>query len=96
MIFGRRDRSEEEDERLLLVTAETVTGWDIVEVIGLVCGAASDRDKALERMEEQAIEWNADAVVAVRLDSSASGGAFVSDREAFAYGTAVRVSASEV
>jgi uncharacterized protein YbjQ (UPF0145 family) len=90
-LFRRRDRDR---ERLLLVTTETVPGYEIVDVIGFVCGAAADRGKALDRMEEQAVEWEADAIVAVRLDSSASGGAFVSDREAFAYGTAVRVSGS--
>jgi uncharacterized protein YbjQ (UPF0145 family) len=43
---------------------------------------------------EEARKLNADAVVAVRIDSSASGGALVADNQAFAYGTAVRTGAA--
>jgi uncharacterized protein YbjQ (UPF0145 family) len=75
---------------VLLATTGELAGWEIDETLGLVAGAASDPDRALELMEEQATGLGATAVVGVRISMSASGGAFVSDRDAFAYGTAVR------
>jgi uncharacterized protein YbjQ (UPF0145 family) len=75
---------------MLLATTDDLAGWDVDEALGLVGGSASDPVRALELMEAQAEERGATAVVGVRLTTSASGGAFVSDRDAFAYGTAVR------
>jgi uncharacterized protein YbjQ (UPF0145 family) len=80
-----------DQQSLLLATTETVAGQEIVEVLGLVAGATADREAALGLLVEQARKLGADAVVGVRLDSSASGGAFFSNDQAFAYGTAVRL-----
>ena len=77
-------------EHVLLVTTDGVPGRDIIEVLGFVAGLSSDRERALGVLVEEARKLGADAVVAVRVDSSASGGAFVADNQAFAYGTAVR------
>ena len=80
----------DDDDALLLVTTDGIAGHEIDEVLGFVAGFASDRDSALRLLERQARDRGANAVVAIRLDSSASGGAFVSNEQAFAYGTAVR------
>ena len=78
---------------VLLVTTDGVAGREIVDVLGLVAGFSSDREQALGVLADQARDLGADAVVAVRIDSTASGGAFISNDEAFAYGTAVRTRA---
>ena len=85
-----RGGDESDDERVVLATTDGLPGYEIEDVIGLVAGYASDREGALRLMEGKARELGANAVLAVRIDSSASGGAFVSSLEAFAYGTAVR------
>jgi uncharacterized protein YbjQ (UPF0145 family) len=74
---------------MLLATTDGLAGWEVDETLGPVAGFASSPDRALDLMETQAEERGATAVVGVRLTTSASGGAFVSDRDAFAYGTAV-------
>jgi uncharacterized protein YbjQ (UPF0145 family) len=89
MRLGRR-RAETRGS-VLLVTTESLPGFEVVDVLGLVAGESPNRERALEALARTAAERGADAVLAVRIDSSASGGAFVSDRDAFAYGTAVKV-----
>jgi uncharacterized protein YbjQ (UPF0145 family) len=88
MRIGRR--RDDGSESVLLVTTEALPGFEVGEVLGLVAGEAGDRRRALAALARKAAERGADAVLAVRIDSTASGGAFVSDRESFAYGTAVR------
>jgi uncharacterized protein YbjQ (UPF0145 family) len=89
MRLGRR--KDDDEGSVLLVTTESVPGFEVGDVLGLVAGEAGDRKRALDVLARTAAERGADAVLAVRMDSSASGGAFVSDRESFAYGTAVRL-----
>jgi len=50
--------------------------------------------KAIDQMERYARERGAHAVVGIRIDSFASGGAVFADRSCIAYGTAVRVRAA--
>ncbi len=89
MLSGRG--AEADEEPLLLATTDHLPGFTTDEFVGFVAGLASDRTDALELMEKTARERGANAVVGIRVDSSASGGALVSNDEAFAYGTAVRV-----
>ena len=89
-MLSRRE-VEASEEPLLLATTDEIPGFASDEFIGFVAGFASDRTHALELMEKSARERGANAVVGIRIHSSASGGAFVSNDEAFAYGTAVRV-----
>jgi uncharacterized protein YbjQ (UPF0145 family) len=89
MRLGRRRRDGAGS--VLLVTTDSLPGFEVVEVLGLVAGEAGNRERALEVLARTAAERGADAVLAVQMDSSASGGAFVSDRESFAYGTAVKL-----
>ena len=67
-----------DEEGVLLATTAELPGYEIDEVIGLVAGFASDRERALRLMEDKARDVGANAVVGVRIDSCASGGAFVS------------------
>ena len=64
-------------------------------MLGLVAGSSDDREQTLRVLADQARFLGADAVVAVRIDSTASGGAFVSNDQAFVYGTAVRTRAAQ-
>jgi uncharacterized protein YbjQ (UPF0145 family) len=84
-------RSRDETQRVALVTTEAVAGYDVAAVVGFASGSASDAGTALDRLEQNALEWDADAVVAVRIASSSRGGAFVGDDRVFAYGTAVKL-----
>ena len=84
-------RSREEQERVPLVTTDGVPGLDVVSVVGFVSGNASNPAGALDRMEQEAADWEAEAVVGVRVASSSRGGAFVGDDHVFAYGTAVKL-----
>ena len=92
MLSHRGD--ELDGERVVLATTDGLPGHEIEEVIGFVAGFADDREAALRLMERKARELGANAVLAVHVDSSVSGGAFVSTHEAFAYGTAVRAAPS--
>jgi len=91
-LFERRRRDDEGDgAEVALVTTDDVPGFRTVELAGFVVGAASSRGRALDRLEDAALALGAAAVVAVRIDSSSRGGAFVGDDQCFAYGTAVRL-----
>jgi len=78
-------------KELLLSTTNAVVDKEIVEVLGLVQGAASEQtldsacSLALEQMKNKALTQGANAVVGIRF-SSAGRGAQV---EVMAYGTAV-------
>ena len=76
-------------DRVLLTTTEGIPGHEIDEAIGLVAAIDSDTERALEQLERYAAERGATAVVAVRLATSATGGAVIASYETIAYGTAV-------
>jgi uncharacterized protein YbjQ (UPF0145 family) len=84
-------RSHDETQRVALVTTEAFPGYDVVAVVGFASGSATNAGAALDQLEQNALEWDADAVVAVRVASSSRGGAFVGDDRVFAYGTAVKL-----
>lgn len=103
--------------RILTTTGETIPGFEIVQVIGLVRGntvrtrhvgrdilagfktivggeiagytdlMTAAREQAIERMLEQAEDLEADAVIAVRFETSSI---MDTAAELFVYGTAVR------
>lgn len=104
--------------RILTTTSETVPGFEITQVIGLVRGntvrtrhvgrdilaglktvvggeivgytglMTDAREQALERMLEQAEARGADAVIAIRFETSSI---MQSAAELFVYGTAVKI-----
>ena len=77
------------NEDVLLATTESLPGYDVAEYVMLVGGSDADPGRALGRLADHARELGADAVLAIRMTTAATGGAFVSDRETFAFGTAV-------
>jgi uncharacterized protein YbjQ (UPF0145 family) len=77
---------------MIVVNTETIAGYQIVEVKGIVQGntelLTESRREAMERMLMQAQQLGANAVVNVRFStSSVTAGA----AELYAYGTAVVV-----
>jgi len=90
-LFGREEESEGE---LMLVTTDGIPGFELEALAGVVAGVSSDQVKAIDQMERYARERGAHAVVGIRIDSFASGGAVFADRHCIAYGTAVRVGAA--
>ena len=81
-----------EEPEALLATTETVPGVVIVELLSVVGARAADEAGALRDVARRGAAIGADAVVGVRVVSTATGGFWVSNRHCFAYGTAVRTS----
>jgi|GEM_PF-1161459 len=79
------------NKELLLFTTNAVVDREIVEVLGLVQGAASEQtldsacSLALEQMKNKALAQGANAVVGIRYSSVGRD----SQVEVLAYGTAV-------
>jgi uncharacterized protein YbjQ (UPF0145 family) len=61
---------------VLLTTADSIAEDEIEQTLSLVAGQADSVDGALRALEREAEGISADAVVAVRIDSSAAGGSF--------------------
>jgi uncharacterized protein YbjQ (UPF0145 family) len=70
-----------------------VPDWELGEYVMLVGAHDSDPSRALHRVADRARELDADAVLAIRMTSTAVGGMLAADRQTFAYGTAVRLRA---
>jgi uncharacterized protein YbjQ (UPF0145 family) len=76
---------------LLLTTADSIADHEIEQTLALVAGQSDVVEGALKALEREAEQLEADAVIAVRIDSSAAGGFFLTNRSVTAYGTAVRL-----
>jgi uncharacterized protein YbjQ (UPF0145 family) len=63
MRLGRR--KDDGGASVLLATTDSLPGFEVVEVLGLVAGEAGDRRRALGVLARTAAERGADAVVAV-------------------------------
>lgn len=83
--------ADDEGADVLLATTESLPGYEVAEYVHLVGARDADPARALDRLADRARELGADAVLAIRMTTAATGGAFISDRETFAYGTAVRL-----
>src|SRR6266550_974509 len=66
-------RAHEEQERVPLLTTEGVPGFDVVSVVGLVSGNSSNPAGALDRMEQEAGEWEAAVVVGAQWGDEGKG-----------------------
>ena len=74
-----------------LATTPDLAGHENVEVLTVVGAQAGDEGAALRKLARRGAEEGADAVVAVRIASTATGSVLWATRQCFAYGTAVRV-----
>jgi uncharacterized protein YbjQ (UPF0145 family) len=78
-------------EPVFLATTEALPGWELGEYVMLVGAHDSDPGRALDRLADRARELDADAVLAIRMTSTAVGSVMLGERGTFAYGTAVRL-----
>jgi hypothetical protein len=85
-VLGRDDRPQAP-----LTTTSDLAGHDIVEVLTLVGAGAGDEGAALRELARRGAAEGADAVVGVRVASTATGSVWWATRQCFAYGTAVLV-----